>query len=337
MKVVTLITLLVLSFCAHGQKDYRVGEKIEVYDPIEKNWFKSTILKIDNSKYFIHYEGYDAKWDTWVDQSRMRLIGEKKDVPFFYLIGTSEKLYTYYVKDKITVNSLASDNINFTSGADTYSFGKLSGTNFLVGNKIYEDNLYALMLDENSFLLTRGYNSSSYYHRDKAKGTEIMNSKQINPALDSMLSQIKRLEVNQYQERTKVEKETKLNTFSNFVSAYSSMRNDPQLEKAVTSWWNGVGKVVNPLVKIYFCSPDFEIVRNEFGIVLRKQIAVLMVYKKGDDGKCYIRVNNMGYESFGGGAFDSQLKGWNSTFSIGKETLYSNKDYEVNCSAVGLK
>lgn len=51
------------------------GSKVEVYDPIEKGWFPSTILKVDGEKYFIHFENYDSKWDTWVTAERIRQVG----------------------------------------------------------------------------------------------------------------------------------------------------------------------------------------------------------------------------------------------------------------------
>ncbi len=61
--------------------DFQIGEIVEVYDPIEKNWFTSKILKNDGQKWFIHYDGYDSKWDTWATCDRIRRIGESKTTP----------------------------------------------------------------------------------------------------------------------------------------------------------------------------------------------------------------------------------------------------------------
>ncbi len=60
---------------------YQVGEVVEVYDPIEKAWFPSSILKVQDGKYFIHYTNYDPKWDTWVTAERIRNagVGNKND------------------------------------------------------------------------------------------------------------------------------------------------------------------------------------------------------------------------------------------------------------------
>lgn len=68
--------------------DFQMGEMVEVYDPIEKNWFPSKILKVDSQKWFIHYEGYDSKWDTWADCARIRRHGESKPTPGTAISGT---------------------------------------------------------------------------------------------------------------------------------------------------------------------------------------------------------------------------------------------------------
>lgn len=64
-----------------GDCNFQIGEKVEVFDPIEKNWFTSSILKIEETKWFIHYDGYDSKWDTWATCDRIRRIGESKATP----------------------------------------------------------------------------------------------------------------------------------------------------------------------------------------------------------------------------------------------------------------
>jgi len=45
---------------------YNIGETADVWDPIEKGWFPSNILKKEGERYFVHFVGYDSKWDTWV-------------------------------------------------------------------------------------------------------------------------------------------------------------------------------------------------------------------------------------------------------------------------------
>lgn len=335
----SILFLLISTSYSQVTTTFKVGDKLEVYDPIEKNWFKSTILKTEKDRFFIHYEGYDSKWDTWVDHTRMRAFGEKKSSPVFYLVGSNEDLYNFYVKDEIAMSVFSQDTISYLSGSarDLYSFKKLDGFGFLGGNKIYEDRLYAYWLDNNSFLLSRSYNKVSYYHRDKQKGTELMQNKIINKDMDTLLAQVKRMETRQWAAKKASDKEQQMTALTNFISNYNSRKTDPALEKAITTWWNGTGPVVNPLLKVFISSPDYAIIRNEFGIVTSKQVCVLLVFKKGADGKCYMQWRNMGYEHLGGGAFDTQLKAWSPVdiiFNAENQKLNAAVDYELNCNAV---
>ncbi|MFA6570191.1 MAG: agenet domain-containing protein [Bacteroidota bacterium] len=54
---------------------FNTGSTVEVYDPIGKGWFRSTILKEQDGKYFIHFKNYDSKYDTWVTAESIRPIG----------------------------------------------------------------------------------------------------------------------------------------------------------------------------------------------------------------------------------------------------------------------
>ncbi len=52
---------------------FKVGDKIEVYDAAyEKKWFGADILKVKDGKYYIHYHGYDSKWDIWATENHVR-------------------------------------------------------------------------------------------------------------------------------------------------------------------------------------------------------------------------------------------------------------------------
>lgn len=72
---------LIIAAPADGECNFQPGEIVEVYDPIEKNWFSSKILKAENARWFIHYNGYDSKWDTWATCDRIRRPGESKPTP----------------------------------------------------------------------------------------------------------------------------------------------------------------------------------------------------------------------------------------------------------------
>ncbi len=51
----------------------KVGEVLEVKDTAGV-WYKSTVLKIDGEKRFIHYEGWSDTWNEWVMPDRVRPI-----------------------------------------------------------------------------------------------------------------------------------------------------------------------------------------------------------------------------------------------------------------------
>ena len=52
---------------------WKVGDKLEVND--RAFWYKAEIVEIKGDKYKVHFEGYPASDDKWVDASRMRPIG----------------------------------------------------------------------------------------------------------------------------------------------------------------------------------------------------------------------------------------------------------------------
>ncbi len=52
---------------------WKVGDKLEVND--RSFWYAAQIIAIQGGKYKIHFEGYPASDDKWVDESRMRPVG----------------------------------------------------------------------------------------------------------------------------------------------------------------------------------------------------------------------------------------------------------------------
>ncbi len=341
MKVFLLLIAVVLFFpLSHAQQRYSPGQAVEVYDPIEKNWFLSNILKIEDNKYFIHYNGYDAKWDVWVDDSRIRIPGEKKESPVFFLIGTTEDMYKYYVAEKVDMLYLPPDSIGFQSGhggGDRYAFRKLPGNDFLTGKqKIYESNLYAEWIDANSFMISRSHDKLSYYHRDKNVGTDLMQKKQLGKYVDSALNHIERMETSQRDATSKKNNDQQFNAISHFIKNYVSKKNDALLKNDITKWWNGTGKLINPLLKVYVCNGDYAVTRNDFGVILNKHVTALLVYKWAADGKCYVKWQNFGYENTGGAAYSTELKSWlprDISFNMEGQELSAGTAYVVDCNS----
>jgi hypothetical protein len=56
-----LLVLLALSGC---KKPYRVGDYVLV--EWEKQYYPAYIIRIDRSRYRVHFEGYDSRWDQEV-------------------------------------------------------------------------------------------------------------------------------------------------------------------------------------------------------------------------------------------------------------------------------
>ena len=325
-----------------AQQLYTVGQDVEVYDPIEKNWFPSTVQKVDNQKYFIHYKNYDPKWDVWVDDTRIRKPGEKKDSPVFYLIGSTERLYTYYVGETVNMLYLNPDSVGFRSMSgqkgDLYTFKKLPGNDFLTGKqKIYESNLYVEWIDNNSFMLSRSHDNLSYYHRNKDAGGKLMNSGELSKHVDGPLEHIRQMETTARDAGEKSAKDAQFNTISNFVKDFKSKKGDAVLTGDITKWWNGDGKVVNPLLKVYIANSDYTVDRNEFGVILNKHVTALLVYKWAADGLCYVKWLHFGYENIGGSSYSTALKSWAPTdlaFSMGDQKLNANTPYVLDCKSV---
>ncbi|KYC43239.1 hypothetical protein WA1_14185 [Scytonema hofmannii PCC 7110] len=51
--------------------EYRVGQKVKVWDEEEEEWYSATIGKIKGQQYFVHYIGYDSSYDEWVDEEEV--------------------------------------------------------------------------------------------------------------------------------------------------------------------------------------------------------------------------------------------------------------------------
>ncbi len=51
---------------------YKIGDKVLVKEGIK--WYPAVILNVRNSEWYIHYDGYDAKYDLWVDAKRIKNV-----------------------------------------------------------------------------------------------------------------------------------------------------------------------------------------------------------------------------------------------------------------------
>jgi hypothetical protein len=68
----TLLSLLI-SGILMAQTSFSVNDKIEGMD--QGKWYKATILKTDGTRYFVHWDGYSATYDSWLTTDKMRMPG----------------------------------------------------------------------------------------------------------------------------------------------------------------------------------------------------------------------------------------------------------------------
>lgn len=54
------------------KSQYEVGEWVDVKDTIEQ-WLEAQVLKVENNKAFVHYNGWGPRWDEWIDFSSPRM------------------------------------------------------------------------------------------------------------------------------------------------------------------------------------------------------------------------------------------------------------------------
>lgn len=50
--------------------EYNAGDSVKV--KWKGKWYPAKVLKVNNGKYLIHYEGFESSWDEWVGPGRMK-------------------------------------------------------------------------------------------------------------------------------------------------------------------------------------------------------------------------------------------------------------------------
>jgi RNA binding activity-knot of a chromodomain/Peptidase family C25 len=53
---------------------FPVGSNVKSYCIIEKGWFPAKILKTFSTLHYVHYDGYDKKWDEWVSPDLVKKL-----------------------------------------------------------------------------------------------------------------------------------------------------------------------------------------------------------------------------------------------------------------------
>ena len=260
----------------------------------------------------------------------------------FYLVcGTNASLYPDFQRDEIAVSTLKPDQIVFKSVGTTYTASKIDGWNFLSGGKDMAA-FVAYRVDDNSFFIAPpGIDAMSYYHADKRMaGVDDQNKRcavnDLNQFEELVKTYNKKKEEADKQQRIAFEQTGRKPIITKWVKELVSKRNDPALEKAIRA------SIGSPILDIRFLTPAYDFERNDLGIIQRKMIKTLYVYKWAQNGKCFAYWQYFGYESLGGGSFDTDVRSWRvisggshvAELSVpGTDGFPSGEAWEVDCSA----
>jgi len=62
---------------AGGGAAFKVGDKVEGMQK-NRNWYPVDILKVEADRYFVHWQGFDKKNDTWIEADKVRAVVSTK-------------------------------------------------------------------------------------------------------------------------------------------------------------------------------------------------------------------------------------------------------------------
>ncbi len=279
----------------------------------------------------------------------------QEDRIFYKVCVSNSEMEDLLRMEEISVSTFTNDLIEFRSPplSSNYPIYRNYSAKKVAENLMLEigGGYYFYKVDNDSFfVVTKELDAYTYFHTNRKKAYEKDDASrcasdarmQITPAINSYLAsdadnKVKEVELAKEKQKLIVI-ETK-RVITEFMKNYTTKRIDPALEKAVRQKWNSENDgVANPLFRVYFMSPTYSIVRNEFGIVLRKTVSTYIVYKWKPNGLCFMQWRDYGYESLGGGAFNDEIKYWIAGRSDvanlpGKRELNAGTDSEVDCAA----
>lgn len=268
---------------------------------------------------------------------------------FYNVCMSNTTTYIDFYRDEIRVKNLSPDLIIFESDGVNYSGTKVDGFDIFQGGKS-ETTFYAYKVDDNSFFIM-SFGGFTYYHADRRVGNAGDNN------VRCAVNHLNRFEtlVNAFKEKEKEIGKQKENDFNSqtkgvvtdWVRGLRSARTDAALERDIHVWWKSGrdAAAVDPLLKIYFLQPSYEIVRNDVGVVLRKTVDAVLVSRTKSNSKCFMQWRSFGYESLGGGAFDPEPKAWlkqyqagfgSYTYALtltGDRKIHAGTMYEVDCAS----
>jgi hypothetical protein len=240
-------------------------------------------------------------------------------------------------REELRVLSLTADGMKVLFGEVESIVDKVEGYDFMRYESTINPSFYAKQIDDQSFVFYQPWKKAySVYHIDKSKTSEAdMNKRCATDVIQTLDENIGKYLDAERKKKYDSEKGQRV-ALSNHMRALKSQRNDPEMEKKITQWWN-VNNPEFPAQKVFFLDKDFFLVRDEYNQVLRKLISAVVLYK-AKNGICSIQWNAFGFEHLGGGAFDNQLTVWkagykqygNYVYKIPNADLYAAYNYELD-------
>ncbi|PAX52300.1 hypothetical protein [Brunnivagina elsteri] len=80
---------------------YTVGQTIEVWDGEEEDWYRATIEKVAEKRFFVSYVGEGSSNDEWVEEDDVRIRDKRSLMPKAYRSSSDENGYA--IADKVKV------------------------------------------------------------------------------------------------------------------------------------------------------------------------------------------------------------------------------------------
>jgi hypothetical protein len=256
----------------------------------------------------------------------------------------NEYSYIDFRRDEIVVSVLSDDALEFESGGEHYSAKRVPGFDLLAGGGNDIERFYARKVDEHTFhIFNVGLSGNAWtvYTANRARLDEPFSEENCQVA-DARLAfaQLKEAEARRAGALTDQRREA----VTRWASSQVSKRKDPALENAILAWWRGDTKpedVVNTILRISFLHPNYEFTRNDIGVVLRKTVDTLFVFRNKEKQKCFAQWRSFGYEALGGGAFSDELDNWIKRDYLGSyyyitlndgPHIEASVDQEVDCA-----
>jgi hypothetical protein len=194
--------------------------------------------------------------------------------------------------------------------------------------------------DQNAICLVQENGSYILFLRDPQAAKQVLSETDKTPVLhvkDSLLRVVARVNsvINTADKKVNDEAARKETArakivLSAYLNNFRTRRSDPELERQIIKWSN------NNTTKVFITAENYNLVKNGFGLAVRKTIVALIKFHT--NGKCYVQWRTFGYE-FEGDHFSKDLSVYNTPDYTYKATgandvkvMEQAVNYEVDCN-----